>query len=92
MTSVRGADELRGDANPFARLPHGAFEHRVDAELAANVTNVHLRLGDTKCRCARGHTEAGYLGQPGQQLLRQAVTEILDIAIGPKIDERQHGN
>ena len=52
MTSVRGADELRGDADPFACLAHGAFEHRVDAELAANGTNVHLRLGDTKCRCA----------------------------------------
>ena len=27
MTAVAGRDQLRGDPNPFARLPHTAFEN-----------------------------------------------------------------
>ena len=88
MTSVGGADELRSDADPFTAFRTVPSMHRVNIELPADAANVGLSLSDTERRRAGGHTKAGHLGQTGQQFLRQAVAEILDILIRSEIGER----
>ena len=91
MAAVRGAHQLRRDPDPFPRLPHGAFDHGIDAEASAEVAYVRFRAGGMGRRRARDEAKPGHLAKAGEQFVRQAAGEVLDIAIGTEIRERQDG-
>ena len=91
MAAVHGAHQLRRDPDPFPRLPYGAFNRGIDAEASAEVAYVRFRGGGMGRRGARDEAKAGHLAKAGEQFVRQAAGEVLDIAIGAEIRERQDG-
>ncbi len=91
MAAVRRVHQLRRDSDPFTRLPHRAFDHGIDAEASAEVADVRFRGGGVGRRRARDKPKAGHLAEAGEQFVRQAAGEVLDIAIWTESRERQDG-
>ena len=89
MAAVRRAHQLRRDPDPFPRLPHGAFDHSIDAEASAEVAYVRFRAGGMGRRRPRDEAKTGHLAKAGEQFVRQAAGEVFDVAIGAEIREGQ---
>ena len=84
--------ELRGDAHAVAALAHAAFEHVADAELVGDLLHVDgLALVDER-RVARDHEEPAQLRQRGDDVLADAVGEILLLRFAAHVGEGQHGD
>ena len=84
--------ELRRDAHAVAVLAHAAFDHIADAELVGDLLHVDgLALVD-KRRVARDHEEPAQLGQRRDDVLADAVGEILLLRIAAHVGEGKHGD
>ena len=84
--------ELRRDAHAVAALAHAALDHIADAELLGDLLHVDgLALVDER-RVARDHEEPAQLGQRGDDVLADAVGEILLLRIAAHVDEGKHGD
>ena len=84
--------ELRRDAHAVAALADAALDHIADAELLGDLFHVDgLALVDER-RVARDHEEPAQLRQRGDDVLADAVGEILLLRIAAHVGERQHGD
>ena len=82
--------ELRGDAHAVAALADAAFEHVAHAELVGDLLQVNgLALVDER-GVARDHEEPAQLRQRGDDVLADAVGEILLLRIAAHVGEGQH--
>ena len=82
-------DELRADAQPLAGAAHAAFEHVADAELARDLFHVDRTVLVDERRVAGDDEQPADAGEPGDQVLGNAVGKILLIGIAAHIGERQ---
>ncbi len=84
--------ELCGDAHAVAALAHAALDHVADAEFLGDLLQVHgLALVDER-RIACDHEEPAQLGQCGDDVLADAVGEIVLLRIAGHVGEGQHGD
>ena len=82
-----GVDELRRDAEVVASAPHATLKQIAHAELTPELGNVYRRALVLEGRIAREHTQVARPRQLGQDVLGQAVTEILLICVPAQVDE-----
>src|SRR5262245_54643718 len=82
-----GVDELRRNAEIVASAPNAALEHIAHAELAPELGNVFRLPLVLEGRIAREHTQVARSRQLGQDVLSQAVAEILLARVPAQIDE-----
>ena len=82
--------ELRRDAHTIAVLPHAAFDHVTDAEVFPDLLDVDGLALISKRRVARDDEEPAQLGKAGDEVLADAVREILLLRIVAHVDEGQH--
>ena len=84
--------ELRRDAHALAVLAHAAFDHVADAELLGDLLHVDGLALVGERGVARDHEEPAQLGQRGDDVLADAVGEILLLRIAAHVGEGQHGD
>ena len=92
MGTVGGPDELRGDPQLLAGLPHAALQDVRDVELLADHPQVFVPSLELKRRGAPDHAQLGQLRQQVEQLLRQAIREVFLVLARAHVRERQHRN
>src|SRR5688572_8539733 len=83
-------DELRGDPHAPAALPNAALENVTDVELLRDLPDRLIRSFIVHRRSPRDHSELGYTRQAREDLLGEAVAEVLVVAGRAQVDERQH--
>ena len=88
----RGIDELRGDAHPVSGLAHAALDDIGDAERAANVLDLRRLALVMERRCAADHEQRAESDELGDDLVGDAVGEIVLLRVVREIGERQHGD
>ena len=89
VVAVFGIDKLRGDANPVAGLTHAALKHGVYVERPADLRDVLVLAFELKGRGSGRDLETLGLGQHIQNLLGDAIGEILLIALGAEVGKRE---
>src|SRR5262245_15857672 len=87
-----GVDQLGGDTNPVSGLADASLEHVTHAELARNGRNSGRRRTELKRGSARGDLEPVDASEHVEDLLGDAVGEILLILLGRQVREREHCN
>ncbi|MEY9551531.1 hypothetical protein ABIF67_005596 [Bradyrhizobium japonicum] len=92
MAAGRDVVELRRDAQAIAAAPHAAFEHIADAELARDFVHVHGAALVDEGRVAGDDEEPAQLRQRRDDVLADAVGEIVLLAVAAHIGEGQHGD
>src|SRR5690348_17105026 len=90
MVSVRSLDELNGNPNAVTRAADTPFENGLDIQDARNGADVLLlapeREGRGSCRDAQPRD----LGQSVEDLLGQAIAEVLVLFFRAEVCKRQH--
>ena len=84
--------ELRGNAHLVAAPAHAAFDDVAHAEIMRDLVDVDRAALVDKRRVARDDEEPPQLGQRGDDVLADAVGEILLGAVAAHVDEGQHGD
>ena len=92
VIAVARVDELRGDAEARPGSPHAAFENGGDAQRVGDLANVLGLALEREGRRARGHLQPRDLRQEIDDLLGQAVAEVLVVLVRAHVGERQHGD
>ena len=92
VRTVGGPDELRGDPQLLAGLPHAALQDVRDVELLADHPQVFVPSLELERRGAPDHAQLGQLRQQVEQLLRQAIREVFLVLARAHVRERQHRN
>ena len=85
-------DQLRGDAHAAARLAHAALEHVLHLELARHLRHVDELALVHERAVARDDGQRRDLAQVGDDVLGDAVAEVLLLGIAAHVDERQHAD
>jgi hypothetical protein len=85
-----GIDQLRGDADTIAGPLDTTFEDVTYAQLPPDLPDVDRFTLVLKRRIASEHHELGESGQFGDDVLGDAVTEVLLLRISGEIDECQY--
>ena len=85
-------DQLRGDPHPVAGLAHAALEHVADAERLGHVRHGDRCLLVDEGRVAGDDVQLGQLREIGDDVLADAVGEILLLGIAAHVVEREHGD
>jgi hypothetical protein len=86
------ADQLRGDAQLASRLAHAPLDHRVDAELAADLADIHRLLLVGEHGSAGRDLQSLDCAERGDELFGHPVAEVLVLGLDAAVGERQHGN
>ena len=82
--------EVHGETQLRAGAPHAALENGIDAELAPDLAHVEVAAAEAERRGPRGDAQPGKPGQGVDQILGQAVAEVLVLDAGAaEVDERQ---
>src|SRR5215468_10193106 len=92
MEPVLGVDELRRDAHAVPRLAHAALEERADVQLFGDYGRVLVLAPEVEGRCPPCHAQAINLGQGVEDLLGDAVGEVLLVLRWAQVGEREHGD
>jgi hypothetical protein len=92
MEAVPDADQLGGHPQVLALPPHAAFHHVGHAQPPADLAQVFILVLEIERRRAPGDLQVGDLGKAVDDLLGQAVGEILGLFEGAVVLERQHGH
>ena len=82
--------ELCCDTNAVAAFPHAALDHVAHAELSADLLHMDGLALIGKGRVARDHEEPSQLGQRRDDVLADAVGEILLLRIAAHVGEWKH--
>ena len=91
--TARGAvDQPDGETEPVAGTAHAAFQHMADPKPGAGIDRrARARLqGETGLACR--HEQPGDLRELGDQVLGDALGEIVLVRVAAEIDERQDGD
>ena len=91
---VRGAglEQLRRDAHPAAGASYAAFENVAHGEALADFAHIRRLPLVGEGRIARDDEKPGELGQVGDDVLADAVAEVLLLGVAAHVLERQHGD
>ncbi len=89
VVAAGDVDQLRRDAQPVAGLAHAPLEHRGHAELPPDEQPVLDPSRRRERRGARSDTQPLDMRQVRDDLLGDALTEVLLIVVGAHVDERQ---
>ena len=90
VIAVRDAHELGGDAEAGPGAADAPFQHRSHPELGADSAHVLVLPFEGESRGARGDAERLDLRQRVDDLLRDAVAEVLVLRVGAHVPEREH--
>ena len=90
MPAGRRVDQLGGDAHPLAGAPHAALEHMADAQLPADHPEIDRLALVGEARVAGDDQQARHLAQIGDDVLADAVGEVLLLGVARHVVERQH--
>ena len=90
MAAGQRIDELRRDAQPRARPADAAFEYIAHAEIARDPLHVDCPALVDECRVAGDDEQPADAGEPGDQILGDAIGKVLLFGIAAHIGERQH--
>jgi hypothetical protein len=85
VKAIGRIDQVCRDPDPVACLPHAALEERCDLKSPADRAQVLGLALELKGGCPPDHTQLGHSRQRVQQLLRQAVREILLVLAGTHV-------
>ena len=92
MGAAPRVEQLDVDEQPLAR-PANAPLHRVaDIELARDLGRCDRTTLVAERRVARDHDQAGELGEAGDEIVGDAVREVLVRRLAAYVHERQHGD
>jgi hypothetical protein len=91
LVSGRDTHELCRDAQLRAGPPHAPLEHARDVELLADRTDVELAAAKAKRRRPRRHVHAGQRRECVDEVLGEAVAEVLVVGVAAPVHERHHG-
>ena len=92
LLAVRGPDEFRRDPHRVATLADAAEHHVPDAELLADFARVHRSSLERHGRVSRDNRKPPVTGEQTNNVLGQAVAEIVVLGIIGHVPERQHGD
>src|SRR4051812_20127543 len=85
-------DELRGDPDLVALFANGAFEEVGHAKSRADAAQIAVLIPEGKGRASPRDLQVLYMGEGIQDLLRNAVGEILLVMFRAKIGKWKDGN
>ena len=89
MPAGLAVDQLCDDPDAPARLADAPLQHVAYAQLFAQLLQLHGRTLVGERRIARGHIQARDPGEVGDEILGNAVAEVLLLRIAAHVDERQ---
>jgi hypothetical protein len=89
MAACPGVDQLGGYANPVSRLPDASLEDVADLQLAGELVDLHGLSLEIEGRVAGNDEDRRDLGEIGDDVLGDAIAEILLLRITAHIGERQ---
>ena len=92
VVAVGRANQLSADAQHLAALAHAALQHVGHPELAGDRADVFVLALERECRRAGDHPQVRAVRQALDQLLGQAVGEMLLVALLAHVGKRQHGD
>ena len=81
---------MRGNADAVAGLAHAPFEHARNTELAPDRADILPGALVLEGRRAGGDAQVGDSREGTDELLGDALAEVLLVAIGAHVDEREH--
>ncbi len=81
MVARGRVDQLGGNAHPVGRLAHASLEHVLDAELARDPLHVDCLALVGERRVARDDEEPAEARQRGDNVLGDAVGEVLLLGV-----------
>ena len=87
-----GVDELRGHANPLAAPAHAAFQHVAHAEFAPDLLHVDRIALVGEAGIAGDDEQRTAAGQFGDDVVGDAVREILLLRVAAHVGEGEHGD
>src|SRR5215467_891371 len=87
-----GVDQLPGDPNPAAGLPHRTFKDIADAEFAPDLLHIDRLTLVRKARIASDDEEPADATERSNDFFDHSVGEILLLGVAAHILERQHRN
>ena len=90
MRTGRGIDQLSRNAHATPRLADGALKHIADAQFAPDLLHVGRLAFVRETRILGDDEEPANAAQRGDDLLNQAIGEILQLRIVAKVLKRQH--
>ena len=90
MRSRDGVDQLGADAQPIAVAAHAAFEHVTDAELARNLAHIDCAVLVDEGGVAGDDEQPSDLGKTSDEVLREAVSEVVLVGVPAHVGEGQH--
>ena len=85
-------DQLRGDAHPVVHLAHAAFKQILHAQPRGHAVKVLGAALVGEGSVARHHEQRGDLREIGDDVLGDAVAEIILLGVARHVDEGQHRN
>src|SRR4029077_10613548 len=92
MRAFARINELTGNAQAITRLAHTALHHVSHAEVTSDLPNVRRLTLVSKTRIARDHEQGLEARQAGDDVLDEAIDEILLLGVATHVLERQHGD
>src|SRR5207249_9736569 len=90
--SIGHLDELRRDSDVVARRANTPFENVPDIEPAADLLKCDILFPEEERGRATGDLQTGDLGQDIDDLLGEAVAEVLILLVRAHVGERQYGD
>ena len=90
VEAVLDLHQLDRDAEPLAGLADAALEHRRDPQRAPDFGDRGAFAFERKCRGARRDAQPADLAEDVQELLGQAVGEVLVVLVAAQVGEGEH--
>ena len=90
MIARTGIDQLHRDPHRIARTLNAALEDCCNVKTAAYLPEIDVLSSELERRCPSRHTKIRELGEGVQNLLADAVTEILAGRVVAQVREREH--
>ncbi len=92
MSAAARIDQLRGDSHPVPHLAHAALKHVADAKGLGHVRHGDRCLLVDERRVAGDHVQLGQPREVRNDVLADAIGEILLFGIAAHVVERKHGD
>src|SRR5262245_28810998 len=90
MRTIRGIDQLGGDAYPSAGPPHRTFQDIADAQFAADPFHIDGLTHVRKTGLAGDYDQPADSAERSNDLLDHSFREILLLRVPTHVGERQH--
>ncbi len=92
MVAAFGLDELGGDAHPVPGLAHAALDDVIDTQLAPDLADIDRLALEGERRVAGDHEQRAEAREFSNNVLGDAVGEVLLLGVARHVVEGQHGD